>query len=182
MAEEYINSQLRDAVDFANHRVMGHAGSQSASMLDALMAETVGMAMYNAVNTQHNAQMVGNAAVAASCARMLKVQGIPWLPPTPLTVAPVITSVVPTQGVANSYTVAGVGFAPLLTAELFQSGALLERISGKAITNVTPISFALQSIPLSAGTYAIQVVNTDGGRSAPFSFDVSTTQLIAAAS
>jgi len=178
MAEEnLVNTQIRDSVQFANHTVTGHAASQSASMLDTLMAETIGMAMYNAVNTQHNAQMVSSAAVAASCAKMLKVQAVPWLAPAIVPVNPVVTGVTPPAAPSTAYTVNGSGFAVGLSVEIFQNGALLETLSGSAISNVTAISFSLQSVPLApGGTFTIQVVNADQGRSAPFSFTVASTQ------
>jgi len=172
MPDDLVNTQVRDAVQFANFTVMGNAGSESASMLDALMAETVGMAMYNAVNTQHNAQMISQAAVAASCARMLKVQAVPWLPPVPVT-PPSVSGVTAAQSPANTYTVAGSGFATGLKAVIFQNGAAPITISGTAITNVSPAQFTMQTATLAAGNYTIEVVNPDGGQSAPYLFTVS---------
>ncbi len=173
--ENLVNTQIRDSVHFTNHAVLGHAASQSASMLDALMAETIGMAMYNAINTQHNAQMVSGAAVAASCAKMLRVQAVPWLPPPVAPVNPVVSGVTPPPQGSNTYTVAGSGFVTGLNAEIFQNGALLETVAGSAITNVTATSFAMESVPLTAGgAYSLQVVNADQGRSAPFNFTVPT--------
>jgi hypothetical protein len=175
--EDMLNTQIKDSVQYANHTVMGHAPSQSASMLDALMAETIGMAMYNAVNTQHNAQMISTAAVAATCAKMLKTQPVPWLPP-PVPIAPVIstvtvTSVTVVSDQTNTFKVAGTGFASGLTVDVLSDGKQVGTITGTAITNVLPVSFTMQSALLTAGaTFSIQVVNTDQGESAPFSFTV----------
>src|SRR5689334_16927728 len=67
-----VNDQITDSVTQVDTAVVGNAPAQTTSMLDAVMAESIGMAMYNAVTTQHNSQMVASAAVAAACARMLK--------------------------------------------------------------------------------------------------------------
>lgn len=171
--EDLVNTQIRDAVHAANYTVMGHAAAQSAGMVDALMAETIGMAMYNAVNTQHNAQMIGSAAVAASCAKMLRTQAPPWLPPPVVPVNPVVTGVTPLTAGTATLTVAGSGFAPGLSAQIFQNGALLEQVSGTAVSAATAAAFTAESVPLTAGTYTIQVLNADQGLSAPFSFTLA---------
>lgn len=59
--------------------------AQSFGLLDAVMSETLGMAMHNAVRAQSNMQMVNAAAVVASCARILSaVPGADTpLPPSP---------------------------------------------------------------------------------------------------
>jgi hypothetical protein len=169
--EDLINTQIRDSVQFTNHTVMGHAASQSASMLDALMAETIGMAMYNAVNTQHNAQMIGNAAVAASCAKMLKVQAVPWLPQPVTPFNPAVASVTEAAGQTGTFTVAGSNFAPGLSALISQNGQLLTTISGSGITNISAQAFTMAAT-LKPGSYSIQVVNVDLGFSSPFAFTV----------
>ena len=49
----------------------GSADSQPMAMLNNVMAETLGMSMHNAVNNQHNAQLVNTAATTSTCARIL---------------------------------------------------------------------------------------------------------------
>lgn len=49
----------------------GSADSQPMAMLNNVMAETLGMSMHNAVNNQHNAQLVNTAATTTTCARIL---------------------------------------------------------------------------------------------------------------
>jgi len=49
----------------------GPADSQPMAMLNNVMAETLGMSMHNAVNNQHNAQLVNTAATTSTCARIL---------------------------------------------------------------------------------------------------------------
>ena len=48
-----------------------NGASQSQSMVDAVMAETIGMSMHNAVSSQQRAQMLSSAAVTAACARIV---------------------------------------------------------------------------------------------------------------
>lgn len=69
-----VNSQINDSVSTTIAEVLGNAPAQAFGMLDTVMAETVGMLMHNAVTAQQNAQMTGNAAVTATCAKMLSVQ------------------------------------------------------------------------------------------------------------
>lgn len=69
-----VNSQINDSVSSTIATVLGNAPAQGFGLLDTVMAETVGMMMHNAVTAQQNAQMVGNAAVTATCAKMLQVQ------------------------------------------------------------------------------------------------------------
>lgn len=47
------------------------ATSKSMAMLNAVMVETLGMSMHNAVTAQHNAQQVNTAATTSTCARIL---------------------------------------------------------------------------------------------------------------
>lgn len=72
-AENTVNDQILDSTSFAINKNIGHAHSQTTAMLDAVMAETIGMIMHNAVTTQHNGQMIGNASVTATCAKILSV-------------------------------------------------------------------------------------------------------------
>jgi hypothetical protein len=44
-------------------------------MLDMVMLETLGTAMHNAVARQQGAGMVSNAAVTATCAKMINAPG-----------------------------------------------------------------------------------------------------------
>lgn len=68
------NSQVVDSVTEAIALNIGHAPSATEAMIDAVMAQTVGMAMHNAVTAQQNAQMVANSAVAATCTRILRTR------------------------------------------------------------------------------------------------------------
>ncbi len=70
--ESTTNSQVTDSVTQSNTTVIGQAPASTQGLLDAVMAETIGMSMHNAVTAQQNSQMMGSAAVAATCARLLK--------------------------------------------------------------------------------------------------------------
>ncbi|MEM7244841.1 MAG: RebB family R body protein [Acidobacteriota bacterium] len=80
-----VNDQITDSVILAQVLSSGTAAAQSMGMLDAVMAETLGMAMHNAVNAQQNMQMVSSAAVTATCSHMLRGQPvIEVTPPMPI--------------------------------------------------------------------------------------------------
>lgn len=79
--ESTTNSQITDAVTQVNTSNVGQAAAATQALLDAVMAEAVGMGMHNAVTTQQNSQMVGSAAVTATCARILQAQGLIYVPP-----------------------------------------------------------------------------------------------------
>lgn len=55
--------------------IRGSSNSQSMALLNSVMVETIGMSMYNAVSTQHNAQMLNTAATTSTCAKILSVIG-----------------------------------------------------------------------------------------------------------
>lgn len=79
-----VNSQITDAVSQTQAAVIGVGAAQSMGILDSVMAETLGMAMHNAVSNQRNMQMVSSAATTATCARILKAFGSPPAPaPSP---------------------------------------------------------------------------------------------------
>lgn len=80
-----VNSQVMDSVSSIVSLSTAQSPAQSQGMLDAVFLETLGMAMYNAVNRQQNAGMVSAAAVTAACAKMLATpfRILPPPPPTP---------------------------------------------------------------------------------------------------
>jgi len=67
-----VNSQIVDSVSSVVTLATGQAASQALGMLDAVLLETLGMAMYNAVHRQQNASLVSSAALTAACAKMLQ--------------------------------------------------------------------------------------------------------------
>jgi Killing trait len=66
-----VNSQIVDSVSDVTTLASGLAPTQAFGMLDTVMTETLGMAMYNAVSRQQGASMIGSAATTAVCAKML---------------------------------------------------------------------------------------------------------------
>lgn len=80
--EGTVNNQMMDATTGIVTLLTGQAPSQAFGMLDAVMVETLGMAMHNAVHRQQNASLVNAAAVTAACAKMLAVP-FPAPPPPP---------------------------------------------------------------------------------------------------
>jgi hypothetical protein len=66
-----VNSQIIDSVADVVTLNDGIAPSTAFGMLDTVMTETLGMAMYNAVSRQQGSSMIGSAATTAVCAKML---------------------------------------------------------------------------------------------------------------
>lgn len=91
-----VNGQILDSVADTVTIAAGLAPSQSYAMLDTVMVETLGMAMYNAVSRQQGGSMVGSAAVTAACAKMLgtSISASPK-PPAPPTIQPLPTPPIP---------------------------------------------------------------------------------------
>src|SRR5947209_574108 len=135
MAEGSVNNQIIDSVKQTAIAVLGQAPAQTTGMLDAVMTETIGMAMYNAVTTQHNSQMVASAAIAATCARMLRV---PSALPLPLyLVKPAVTGVdplpIPANSASQSIQVLGSDFQNGLKADVFNAnGNKIGALDGSA--------------------------------------------------
>ncbi len=77
-----VNSQVVDAVSSIVTLTTGQAPAQALGMLDAVMLETLGMAMHNAVNRQQGAGMINAAAITAACAKMISAP-FPVAPPPP---------------------------------------------------------------------------------------------------
>ncbi len=82
MPEYYVNDQIVESVADVVTLNIGEAPSQSSAMLDVVMAETIGMTMYNAVSRQQSSSTVSSAAVTAACAKMLQTP-FPILRPRP---------------------------------------------------------------------------------------------------
>lgn len=94
-----VNSQIVDAVSSIVTLTTGQSPSQAFGMLDAVLLETLGMAMHNAVNRQQSAGMVSSAALTAACAKMLAVPfPAPPAPPKPLPPVPPEVHPLPSPG------------------------------------------------------------------------------------
>jgi hypothetical protein len=67
------NNQLFDLASGLDTLALGVSTSESFAVLGAVMAQTLGMAMYNAVSAQQNASTVRAATVTMACAEMLSL-------------------------------------------------------------------------------------------------------------
>ncbi|WP_018606663.1 RebB family R body protein [Uliginosibacterium gangwonense] len=91
-----VNDQIVDATSSVVTLSTGQAPAQAFGMLDAVLLETLGIAMYNAVNRQQGSGMLSAAAVTSACAKMLSV---PFpTPPAPTPTPPAPSSVSPLPG------------------------------------------------------------------------------------
>lgn len=70
-----VNSQVVDATTQVGTGVLGHAAALSLALVEDAMADSLGLAMQNAVSAQHNGQVVATASVAATCALILTLGG-----------------------------------------------------------------------------------------------------------
>ncbi|MBL9101221.1 MAG: RebB family R body protein [Myxococcales bacterium] len=77
-----VNSQITDAVTQTSTLVAAQGVSSAMSILDVVLAETLGMAMHNAVFRQQQSQVTNSAAITAACAKMLQAP-FPIKPPPP---------------------------------------------------------------------------------------------------
>ncbi|MGJ5083181.1 RebB family R body protein [Bradyrhizobium sp. HKCCYLS3013] len=75
-----VNGQIIDSTTGVVTLLTGQSPSQAFGLLDAVMVETLGMAMHNAIGRQQGASVIGSAAVTAACAKMLSVP-LPIAPP-----------------------------------------------------------------------------------------------------
>jgi hypothetical protein len=90
-----VNARIVDSVATNVTLMTGQSPSQAFGMLDTVMAETLGMAMHNAVLRQQAASMIGSAAVTATCARMLQAPSPAPFPRPPIPPPPVIDELKP---------------------------------------------------------------------------------------
>lgn len=67
-----LNDQIIDSVATVDFLNIGSSPASAQAMLDAVMSETLGMAMHNAVMRQQANSLVSSAATTATCARMLQ--------------------------------------------------------------------------------------------------------------
>ncbi len=72
MAESSLNAQIVDSVAGVTFLNLGSAPANAQALLDAVMSETLGMAMHNAVMRQQANSVVSSAATTATCARILQ--------------------------------------------------------------------------------------------------------------
>jgi len=76
MAEEtLVNSQITDAVTQSNITVLGNAPAQSMATAYQLLAQSVGVAMQNAVSNQQNMNTIDSAIVSQGISMLFSLDG-----------------------------------------------------------------------------------------------------------
>jgi hypothetical protein len=65
------NSEIFDLASGLDTLAVGSSPAQSFAVLDAVMAQTLGMAMFNAVNSQQNGAIVRSTALTIACTILL---------------------------------------------------------------------------------------------------------------
>lgn len=73
MSDATTNDVITDSVTQTNTLLTGLAAPHGMALVDITSAETMGMAMHNAISAQQNAQLTTNASVTATCAKMLSI-------------------------------------------------------------------------------------------------------------
>ncbi len=63
-----------ESIEELQRLLFQNSSSQSLGVLNSVMAETLGMAMHNAVDAQRNSQLTNAAATTSACARILQVK------------------------------------------------------------------------------------------------------------
>ncbi|SEQ28210.1 Killing trait domain-containing protein [Solimonas aquatica] len=144
-----VNAQIIDSVTGVTTLITGQSPSQSFGMLDAVLLETLGMAMHNAVTRQQGAGLISSAAVTAACGKMLnapfpiQVSPPPPAPPVPPEVNPLPTPPAPTPTQATVIAQA--------SAEAEQGIATLKTAEQTAAANAAAAQASLQQLAGSAG-------------------------------
>ena len=67
-----VNSQITDSVTQANTEVLGTAPAVAMGMTYLAMADSIGLAMQNAVACQQRSQITANTATTVATARILR--------------------------------------------------------------------------------------------------------------
>jgi hypothetical protein len=140
MPEHFVNDQIVESVADVVTLNCGEAPSQSAAMLDIVMAETMGMSMYNAVSRQQSSSMVGSAAVTSACAKMLQTPFPILPPPLPYVVPPsgLQPLPVPPGGLTDAEVIAVAGVDAGVAIDVLAAEA-----KGSDVTSATAVLEAL---------------------------------------
>ena len=70
-----VNSQITDAVTQSNITVLGNAPAQSMATVYQLLAQSVGVAMQNAVANQQNMNTIDSAIVSQGISMLFSIDG-----------------------------------------------------------------------------------------------------------
>ncbi len=66
-----VNAKVIDAISVANTSTIAQGPALSMDLTYLSMADSIGIAMHNAVNSQHNAQIIGTTATTQVCALII---------------------------------------------------------------------------------------------------------------
>ena len=97
MSNNKLNDQVVESVTAVDTLLAGMAPASSAGMLDAVSAESFGVAMHSAVSRQQQSHILSSASVTSACARMLQA-----FPPVPVNITPGEAPVPPLKGTVES--------------------------------------------------------------------------------
>lgn len=67
----YVNSQIVEAVNITNERVLADSVTESQSVINESYAHSLALFMHNATTTQFAGQQTANAAVATTCSAII---------------------------------------------------------------------------------------------------------------
>lgn len=73
---DQVNKQIVDAVVVVNERLLVDAVSESQGVTLESYAYSISLFMINAVSTQYSAAQIANAAVATTCAEIIKAASV----------------------------------------------------------------------------------------------------------
>ena len=146
--ESGVNSQITDSVTQVVTLLTGQAPSQAFGMLDAVLLETLGMAMHNAVTRQQHAHMTSTAAVTAACAKMLQAP-VPVPPPPAPSPPPGISELSsPPPTMSGGATVAAANAEATEAITVLQAAALgTSSVAKTAQSDLQAIAVAAQPAP-----------------------------------
>ena len=131
-----LNDQIVDSVAGMAFLNIGSAPAGTQALLDAVMSETLGMAMHNAVMRQQANSVVSSAAATATCARILQSSNgepPPFVPP-------------------GFYPGPGPVIPPLETYDDLEASIVIAKASAKANDAVTDLEVQAQSSRAEATT------------------------------
>ena len=73
--EDYVNSQITDAIGQTNLQVVGEAPAEAVGMLYQQMAHSIGLALQNVISQQQHSYSIHNAITLAASRQLAKASG-----------------------------------------------------------------------------------------------------------
>ncbi|WP_169569638.1 RebB family R body protein [Sneathiella limimaris] len=69
--EDYVNSQITDAIGQTNLQVVGEAPAEAVGMLYQQMAHSIGLALQNVISQQQHSYSIHNAITLAASRQLI---------------------------------------------------------------------------------------------------------------